>query len=850
MSTHPKPVISQSGAPDIARDFLFELSARRQSGKNLISEDAARRHLDGFPESLALVGAELEKASADQLATDVQSLTDLCLPLEHQALNVLCEQLAEMVEIRSFDTARSLLALIEMEHERLRPELIQLARDAQLEAGNSRATRVMVVDDDPFAREIAQGLLESNGFSVYLQSSGQDALESLAQQKPDIVLLDINMPGIDGPETCRRIRTLEGAEYLPVVMMTGSQDSRDIKRSFESQATDFVEKPVNWPILIQRIRYLVRSSETLHHLFTAQKRLAESQNIARIGHWDHDLSQNQLLLSDQFYQVIGHPPGTFNGFQELLHLTDEADHAALTEAFCKHRKSYVCECRIRSQDDKLRNIRIKGSSVYSTNNEPLWVLGTVQDVSDQRRDQEIIHRLAYYDDLTGLLNRTAFNREMEQALNLHARLDVPVAIVFMDLDGFKRINDSLGHHSGDLLLKAFANRLTANLRTTDLISQEVSPTLARLGGDEFTLMLSGLKHQEDATIVVQRIIDSLQHPFLLEAESSATESRLKEVYISTSMGIAIYPRDGTSLIELQKNADMAMYAAKEAGKNAFRYYQPSMDSDAQEHLQLETLLRRALENDELSLHYQPQVEILTGRVVGVEALLRWNNSEIGQVSPAQFIPVAEETGLIVPIGEWVLRQACDQLAQWQNMGMDEIDIAVNLSGLQFRQAGFVQLIDSIINEAGINATRLELELTESMLMGQIEFAITTMEALKELGLKLSVDDFGTGFSSLSYLKKFPIDTLKIDRSFINEIGDDSSGEAITRAIVAMGHGLGLTLVAEGVETHQQLEFLTREECHLVQGFLYSRPLSVEQFEAYYQRCSHVTEPSMALPARG
>ncbi|MDF1818081.1 MAG: EAL domain-containing protein [Immundisolibacteraceae bacterium] len=850
MSISPNTVFGQNGTPDIARDFLFELSARRQSGKNVISADAARRYLEGFPESLVRAGDELDKMDTNQLTAGVESLTNLCLPLEHQALTVLCEQLAEMVEIRSFDTARSLLALIEMEDERLRPELIQLARDAQFETSHSRATRVMVVDDDPFTREIAQGLLESNGFSIQLQSSGHDALESLKQLKPDIVLLDINMPGIDGPETCRRIRALEDAEHLPVVMMTGSQDSRDIKRSFESQATDFVEKPVNWPILIQRIRYLVRSSKTLHNLYTAQKRLSESQNIARIGHWDHDLSQNQLLLSDQFYEVIGHPPGAFNGFQELLQLTDEVDHAALTEAFCKHRKSYVCECRIRSHDDKLKNIRIKGSSVYSTNNEPLWVLGTVQDVSDQRRDQEIIHRLAYYDDLTGLLNRTAFNREMEQALNLHARLDVPVAIVFMDLDGFKRINDSLGHHSGDLLLKAFANRLTANLRTTDLISQEVSPTLARLGGDEFTLMLSGLKRQEDATIVVQRIIDSLQHPFLLEAESNATESRLKEVYISTSMGIAIYPRDGTSLIELQKNADMAMYAAKEAGKNVFRYYQPSMNSDAQEHLQLETLLRRALENNELSLQYQPQVEILTGRIVGVEALLRWHNSEVGHVSPAQFIPVAEETGLIVPIGEWVLRQACDQLARWQHMGMNEIDIAVNLSGLQFRQAGFVQLIDSIINEAGINATRLELELTESMLMGQIEFAITTMEALKELGLKLSVDDFGTGFSSLSYLKKFPIDTLKIDRSFINEIGDDSSGEAITKAIVAMGHGLGLTLVAEGVETHQQLEFLTREECHLVQGFLYSRPLSAQQFEAYYQGSSQATEPSLALPSQG
>ena len=834
---------SRPTSPVIVRDFLFDLRSRYETSDDQHAFEITRHYLLNASESIFAIRSGLSDKSPEAVENLNQNISDFestCRALAHPSLTVLCGQLQQMVDSGSTETAQSLLHLIELEHDRLRPRLLELEEtnpSGRQQAASELQTEVLVVDDDLFSREIAKDLLEQAGFLVTTEASGEAALNSLNNSLPDLVLLDIDMPGLDGVQTCRQIRQLNTGEHLPIIMMTGDQDESAVERSFSARATDFAHKPLNWPVLLQRLRYIARSAHTLNDLYRTQKRLAEAQRIARIGHWDHDLSHNQLMLSDQFYEVIGHPLGSFSTFDDFLATAEEGDHNTLIEAFCNHHRSHCGECRITTAAGNSQVIRIKGSAVYSGNNEPLWMMGTVQDVSDQRRDQEIIHRLAYYDDLTGLYNRVAFNQEMERVLDLHQRMDLPVAIAFMDLDGFKRINDSLGHHIGDQLLRAFASRLSAHLRTSDLMIQDQAPTLARLGGDEFTLMLPGLKRKEDSAIVAQRIVDFLAYPFLLASESNATVTRLKEIYITTSIGIALFPEDGTTLAELQRNADMAMYAAKQSGKNTFTYYQHSMNAEAQEMLKLETHLRKAIELDEFELAYQPQLEITTGRIVGVEALLRWHNEELGNVSPVKFIPAAEETGLIISIGEWVLRQACQQMTQWHEKGLKGIDVAVNLSGLQFRQPGFPELVERILNEYQLSASFLELELTESMLMGDVEKAITTMEQLRGLGAKLSVDDFGTGYSSLSYLRRFPIDTLKIDRSFINEIGIDPGGEAITKAIIAMGQSLGMRMIAEGVENHQQLDFLVRQNCEIVQGYLYSPPISPEQFETFYWRQS-------------
>ena len=829
-------------APRIARDFVHEFRTNCESGAHDTDLDTARNYINNSVSWLAELNQCLSSGQFDTFHTTLRHYQSVCDSLKHESLSLLCTQTAEMISLGSLETAQSLLSLIEFEDQRLRPELRELIDSIGQVADSGedfRHTRVLIVDDDLFAREIAADQLEEHGFEVILAPSGNHAIDIVSAELPDIVLLDIDMPGMDGVETCRHIRQLPAAEHLPIVMMTGFKDDSAVERSYEARATDFVHKPINWAVLLMRLRYIQRSSLILSDLITTQRRLADAQRIARIGHWDNDLKNNRLLLSDQFYEVVGHPVGAFTNFDDLLAITDEGDHTTLVDSFCNHHRSLVCEFRITTAKGESRVVLLKGSAIYTNNNEPLWMMGTIQDVSDQRRDQEIIHRLAYYDDLTGLYNRAAFNKEMQRVLKLHERMNIPVAVLFMDLDGFKRINDSLGHYAGDQLLRGFAKRLSAHLRTSDLMYSDLPPTIARLGGDEFTLMLSGLKRREDAAIVAQRIIDFLKYPFMLEAETDETVTTLKEVYVTTSIGISVFPEDGSSLVELQKNADPAMYAAKQSGKNVYHFYRDSMNSDAHAQLQMETLLRKALENGEFSLAYQPQIDIKDNRIVGAEALLRWQNDELGNVSPAQFIPTAEETGLIAPIGEWVLEQACAQLANWRQQGIDDLKLAVNLSGIQFRQSGFAERVSAVLERHAITANNLELELTESMLMEEIEQAISTMKALKKMGLKLSVDDFGTGYSSLSYLKRFPIDTLKIDRSFVNEIGINSSGEAIIKAIIAMGQSLGLRLVAEGVEQLNQLQYLALQSCEVVQGYYFSKPLFAKEFlEFYHNQGAH------------
>lgn len=434
----------------------------------------------------------------------------------------------------------------------------------------------------------------------------------------------------------------------------------------------------------------------------------------------------------------------------------------------------------------------------------------VQDISERHTFESKLAYMATHDALTGLPNRTLFNDRLEQALAHASRNDRLVALMFLDLDRFKNINDTLGHDIGDLLLKAVAERLKACVRADD--------TLARLGGDELTLIMDDLDHVDSATIVAQKILFALEQPFHLAGH---------EIFISGSIGITFYPFDDIEAGELVKNADTAMYSAKNLGGNNFQFYTAKMNAMVRSQLDMETRLRYALERNELFLHYQPQIDLESGRILSVEALLRWQNPELGLVPPAQFIPIAEDTGLILPISEWVLRAACAQAVAWQKAGLGMICVAVNLSARQFAQPDLVEMINSILDETGLEACDLDLELTESMVMHSTERTITTMHQLKRLGVLISIDDFGTGYSSLSYLKRFPIDILKIDRSFVRDITINPDDAAIASAIIAMAHNLKLKVIAEGVETAEQLVFLRDHRCSAVQGYYFSEPLPPE-----------------------
>jgi len=571
------------------------------------------------------------------------------------------------------------------------------------------ASLVLLVDDDPMVRMLVAEALQQLGFVVDEAENGLQAMEFLQRCEPDIVLLDVLMPEMDGFQTCQAIRVLPQGKHVPILMMTGLDDIDSIDHAFEMGATDFITKPLNYAILGHRVRYLMR---------------------------------------------------------------------------------------------------------------------TMQAFENVRKSKKEIHHLAFYDALTNLPNRRLFGDRLQQAVESARRNNHLMSILFIDIDNFKRINDSFGHSIGDKLLRTVASQLVTCLRRCDSIGRdydEEEVSVARLGGDEFTVLLTRLEKAEDAARIAKRISDAVSVPFILGDE---------EVVVTPSIGISVYPYDGNSVEELVKNADTAMFHAKEKGRNNYQFYTNSMSATAFERLSMENALRKALVKDEFQVYYQPKIDLKTERAIGLEALLRWNHPDMGMVSPADFIPLAEETGLIVPIGEWVLRTVCEQMSAWHHAGMQAVRVAVNLSACQFRQTMLRQVVRRILDETRVAPEWLELELTESVIMDDIQTSSTVLRDLKKMGIHISMDDFGTGYSSLSLLKRLPLDTLKIDQSFVRDITTDPDDAAIVDAVVSLAHSLRLRVIAEGVETREQLEYLRERGCDEVQGFLYSRPQPAEVIERW------------------
>ncbi|HEY9099653.1 MAG TPA: EAL domain-containing protein [Thiobacillus sp.] len=455
------------------------------------------------------------------------------------------------------------------------------------------------------------------------------------------------------------------------------------------------------------------------------------------------------------------------------------------------------------------------STVYDSEGLPSNYVGVMTDLSKLKATEARFEHLSHYDSLTNLPNRLLLQSRLQHALDTAERHKSGVAVLYIDLDRFKNINDSLGHPIGDELLEAMTQRMRERL------SDEY--TLGRLGGDEFLLILEDLERPDEAADVAMEVIHMLEQSFVLPSEH--------EVYVGASIGISLFPEDGATCTELIQHADVALYQAKEAGRNTFRFYTPGLTQAVDERLGMEANLRRALAQHEFVVHYQPQVDIRSGKIIGCEALVRWNDPTLGLIPPVRFIPLAEETGLIVQLGEWVLREACTQARAWIDAGLPALTLSVNLSARQLQQTNMTAQVATILKDTRLPAAQLKLELTESMIMGRGEDAVPLLYALKSLGLRLSIDDFGTGYSSLAYLKRFPIDELKIDQDFVRDIPHDSNDMEIAAAVIGLAHGLRLNVVAEGVETEAQREFLVQQGCHAFQGFLFSRPLPADEFAA-------------------
>jgi diguanylate cyclase (GGDEF)-like protein len=572
---------------------------------------------------------------------------------------------------------------------------------------------ILIVDDDPVALIVAQAALSKAGFDVSIARDGEDGLRQCRARCFDLVMLDVEMPGLSGHEVCATLRR-EFGELLPIVMVTGMDDVQSVDAAFLAGATDFISKPIRLALLGHRVRYLLRSAQIALDLKAAEDRIS---------------------------------------------------------------------------------------------------------------------KLAYFDSLTGLPNRAHFLQHLTSALEYSEQNARHTALLCIDLDNFKRINDTLGHSAGDALLRMMASRLREAVRASDLIGHAslvaaADENLSRVGGDEFMVVLPMITEANQAGVVAQRIIRTITQPMRLGQH---------EVLVTPSIGIAIHPTDGADHEALIKNADLAMYFAKRQSPGTFAFYFAEMNAGGLKRLTVEEKLRGAIAKGELSLQFQPQFDLGSGLVCGMEALLRWTNDELGVVPPSEFIPVAEESGLMLPIGEWVLRTACAQAMAWRAENLPIARVAVNVSGLQLAQRGFAKLVRTVLVESGLPPQLLELEITESVVMQNEVWTAQVLKDLKEIGVDIAIDDFGTGYSSFARLREFPIDRLKIDRTFVQRVHNDGDDRAIASAIISMARTLKLEVVAEGVEDIGQLMALQEQRCALAQGFLLSRPLAAEDARLLLRR---------------
>ena len=551
--------------------------------------------------------------------------------------------------------------------------------------------------------------------------------------------------------------------------------------------------------------------------------LTRAQRIARVGGWQWERGADSILCSSEVYRILGVDEAAFQprpvSIQTFIHHEDRRAFRRWLIKLARGAEAEGMDLRIVAPGSELRHVHLLGECMLDDGGSIIGVAGTIQDATERTRAIQQIHRLAYFDVLTELPNRSRFHEKLAETLESAKRDGKPFAIMFLDLDHFKRINDTLGHAVGDDLLRIIAQRLTRSLRQDDMAGMThvkgAERDVCRQGGDEFIVLLNGVTTEQEASHAANRLLSTLAQPIVLGTQ---------ELFISASVGIVLYPRDGDDLDMLLKNADVAMYHAKGEGRNRFFFYRESMRAASAERLSLEHDLRRALEGGQFELHYQPQIEVRTGKIVGIEALIRWNHPTLGLLTPGHFIGVAEEAGLIMDIWEWVMVTALIQHNAWLEQGLPAVTIAVNLSSVQFDDPGLAERVRESARVVGVPLDYLELEVTESMLMHDFDATLKTLTSLRAMGVKIAIDDFGTGYSSLAYLRRLPVDKLKLDQSFTRDVGQKEGDGAIIKAVLAMAQSLRLAVVAEGVETQAQIDFLLGLGCTTVQGYMLGRPL--------------------------
>ncbi|MDP1558713.1 MAG: EAL domain-containing protein [Nitrosomonas sp.] len=688
---------------------------------------------------------------------------------------------------------------------------------------------ILIVDDNEFIRELIKSYLAPEDFTFIEARNGEEAITEYLKNNPDVVLMDVVMPKMNGYQACKKLRELSGSYSLPIIMMTSLKDDKATSDAFDAQATDFISKPISRPLLIHRVSHALHIRDSELQLQAKKSQLAASQEVTGSGYFEYNPITEKVLCSDALYSLLGlEKKDQIISLAEFLLLTQTEDRETVKQAILKAAHegvAYLLSHKMVGAEG-LEYI-VQHQTIISPigKTDRYHLLGTILDITSTKNKDILIEEQQQFDTLTGLPNRQQLEDRLTLWLTQSDQREELFGMFFIGLDRFKNINSSFGHHAADNILKSVANRLRAH-ENEDLVA-------ARFSGDEFVIIAKQLTSNIDVEAIAQRLKETFAEHFFVE---------IREVFITISIGIVTCPLIELDEKQVIQNAESAMFQAKRQGRNRHEYYRDEIGNQFNKRLHLETNLRKALDNGEFEVYYQPQVSVHNRRIIGMEALIRWNHPELGLVSPDDFIPIAEETGLIVPIGSWVMESAARQTVTWRDKGFGLLRIGINLSAKQFQGKDLAKEVADVISKTGIMPPSLDLELTESAVMNDIGRTIVILNQLKEMGTQTSMDDFGTGYSSLSYLQQMPLHTLKIDRAFIMNIQPDGSNGEIAKVIIALCHALGLNVVAEGVETEDHMKFLSKHECNEAQGYLFSRPLpAVEMEKLLYSMTTHVEE---------
>jgi len=701
-------------------------------------------------------------------------------------------------------------------------------RQSKITCYTDAAEKILIVDDEKLHQYSLMELMKQNNYNIDCVSSGEAAIEIIQKDNIGIVLLDLNMDGMTGEDVMQFIS--DNKIDTTVIVVSVESSFKAAEKALKHGAYDYIRKPFRIDNVLNSVKNAIKKRQLESANLKMQQQLKESEKLHRYivnkspdivyildkhGRFTFINTRIETLLGYRVNEVIG------KHYSELVHDDDiERAQFKFNERRTGSRASNNIELKLKCKNDnqtrhfdnRLLPIEINSMGVYGSLDESIddnfiGTYGVARDITDRIEAEEIIRFQAYHDMLTRLPNRTLLNDRLSQALSHARRNHTHLSVMFLDLDRFKMINDTLGHLVGDRLLQAVALRLRRCLREGD--------TLARLGGDEFTLLLPAVESKQDAELIAQKIIKCLTQPFKIDDN---------ELFVSASIGISHFPEDGDSIESLIKHADIAMYSVKGNGKNSYEFYNNTMMSAYSNHLSLENDLHRALDHEQFEIYYQPQINTETHEIFAMEALVRWHHPERGLITPGEFIELAEETRLVIQLGNWVLKTACAELKNWRDMGLNNIRLAVNVSAVQLEQTNFVEYILNILQSNNIPGEFLEIEITENTLMHDTDIGVLKLRELSNYGIKIAIDDFGTGYSSLNYLKQLPIDTLKIDQSFIRDMSNNEEDSSIIKAIIAMAKGLNLNIISEGVETLEQSDKLQRWHCKNMQGFFFSQPI--------------------------